>query len=165
MVNSKTILAAVMIALICTLSAFYILTGEKRKIKRQFVHLREWIEKDPKENKLITALKVQKIRRLFAEKSELESPYSFSGVYTPQEIAAYALGALTEYSEFSVKFYDLDIDITGPKEANAILTAKLNGRFIKGDFLNETYELASLLIKHENSWLFKRFQIVEVLKK
>jgi hypothetical protein len=165
MVNSKPIMAAVLIAVLCALAAIIIFTGEKRKIKKQFAHLREWIEKDPKETKLITTLKVQKIQRLFAEKCELESPDAFSGVYTPQEIATYALGALNKCSEFSIKFYDLDIEITGPKEASAVLTAKLSGKLIRGESLDETYELSSLLIKRDKSWLFRRFQIVEVLKK
>jgi hypothetical protein len=45
------------------------------------------------------------------------------------------------------------------------LTAKLNGKAVEGDRVDETREVKSTLKKIERKWLFTGFEVVEVLKK
>jgi len=166
MVKIRTIIIALLIAIIGMLSARYFFQGEKRKLKKQFHLLSESVSKHTGETTFTMARKVNRIRSLFAESCEFKTPiYSFSGTYTPQEISSYAARGRLEFSKLSLRFYDLHIDF--PKEgiAKVILTARLTGKTTIGEHVHETHEVECGLIKIENRWLFHDVRVVEVLRR
>jgi len=166
MVKWKTIIIFALVVIIGIFTVIYFFQSEKSKVKKRFKLLAEWVSTEPGENKLNRALKIQKIRTSFAKNCELKTHIpSISGDYSPQEVSTLAASALSRFSKFSLRFYDLDIDIQKDGIAKVTFTATLTGKLIGEENLDETYELESVLYKVQNNWLFKSFEVIEVLKK
>ena len=166
MVKVKTLIIFALVAIIGIFTVIYFFQSEKSKIKKRFKLLGERVCKEPGENKLNRALKIQKIRTLFAQNCELKTHIpSISGDYSPQEISTLAASALSRFSKLSLRFYDLDIDIQKDGIAKVTFTAMLTGKLIGEENFDETYELESVLYKVQDSWLFKSFEVIEVLRK
>ncbi len=112
------------------------------------------------------AKKTKDIGTLFAEACRLEvDNASLSGTYTPDEISSFAAQARLQFSEVSLRFYDLDVEFPNEHTAKVFLTAKLTGRLLAGEYVNEVHELTSVLKRIENRWLFSSFEVIEVLEK
>jgi len=166
MVRIKTILIAVLALILGILAATYFLESEEKKVKKQFDLLSKWVSKDLGENPITMASKAKNIGTLFAESCELKVPVdSISATYTPAEVSAYALHGRLEFSEMSLKFYDLTVEFPEKGTAQVVLTANLKGRSMNGESIDETREVQSVLKKSEQKWLFSAFEVVEVLKK
>jgi hypothetical protein len=85
--------------------------------------------------------------------------------FTPVEISSYAANSRIAFSELSLKFYDLNIEFPEKGLATVLLTAKLKGKLMGGDFVDETREVQCVLKKTDRRWLFSEIEVVEVLKK
>lgn len=166
MVRIKTILIAVLVVILGILAATYLLESEEKKVKKQFDLLSKWVSKDLGESPITMASKARNIGTLFAESCELKVPVdSISATYTPAEVSGYALHGRLQFSEMSLKFYDLTVEFPEKGTAQVVLTANLKGRSMNGELIDETLEVQSVLKKTDQKWLFSAFEVVEVLEK
>jgi hypothetical protein len=166
MVRIKTILIAVLVVILGILAATYLLESEEKKVKKQFDLLSKWVSKDLGESPITMASKAKNIGTLFAENCELKVPVdSTSATYTPAEVSGYALHGRLQFSEMSLKFYDLTVEFPEKGTAQVVLTANLKGRSMNGELIDETLEVQCVLNKIDQKWLFSAFEVVEVLEK
>jgi len=166
MVKTKTILIAAFIVMGGILATLLFFPSEEKKVKKQFTLFSEWVSKNPGESTFTMAHKVKSIGTLFAESCELKEPsLSLSGSYSREEITSIALRGRTYFSDFSLKFYDLNISLSEKEVARVTSTVKLTGKSTLGESADETRELVCLLRKIKKQWLFSQVEMVEVLRK
>jgi len=157
---------AVLALILSVLAVLTLFPSEKKKVKKQFEALSRVVSKEPGENVFTTARKAKEIVPLFDENCELIMPAdSVSGYFSRGEITSYAIRGRTQFSDLSLTFVDLSITFPDRGTAKVILTAKLKGKGVNGDRVDETREVKSTLKKIKRAWLFIGFEVVEVLKK
>lgn len=166
MVNAKRAIGALFVVVIGIVMARALFPSEERKIRKEFVSLSKWMSKGRGETAFTMVRKTKRVGTFFAAPCRFDTPiYSFSGTYTPEEISSYAAEVHLHFSELSLRFYDLDVDILSDDTARAVLTAKVEGRTSTGEYVQETHEVECELRKGEDRWLFHEVRVVEVLKK
>jgi hypothetical protein len=166
MVKTKLIVVAVLAVIVGIWAMTHFSQSEEKRVKKRFDLLAQWASKEPGENAFTLARKTRDIGTLFAEECQLKADMALlSGIYTPEEISSYAAQARLQFSELSLRFYDLSIELTREDVAKVILTARLRGTSASGEVVNEIQELASVLRRFDGEWLFTEFEVVEVLEK
>lgn len=169
MVRLRYLLIGFVILLIGIISWIRLFGGEEKKVIRQFELLSQYIEKSSGEDLLSVAKRIKKISRLFMDpcefKIEDDPIYSFSGNYTREEIGEYAFRARSYFSDLSLRFDDYNIEFLDKFTAKVKLTGRLRGRSTSGEKVDEVRELFCELKRMDKSWLFSRFEVVEVLKR
>jgi hypothetical protein len=157
---------AVLLLILGVLAVLILLPSEERKVKKQFKALSNVVSKEPGESVFTTARKAQEIVPLFDENCELIMPVdSVSAYFSRGEITSYVIRGRSRFSDISLRFVDLSITFPERGTAKVALTAKLSGKAVNGDRLDETREVKSTLKKIKRKWLFAAFEVVEVLKK
>ena len=147
-------------------AAFHFYPTEEKKVKKQFGLLADYASREASESPLTTARKMKGLGSLFAEKCGLEAPhYSLSGIYGREEITLLAAGGRSSFSELQVSFYDYEVTFPKRETAQVTATGRLQGKILTNGYLDEPHELACVLKKIENRWVFSHLEIVEVLKK
>ena len=140
--------------------------SDKKKIEKRFTRLSELFSKDDLEPALLMATKVKKIGSLFAKNCIIESSDRLrSGTYTPDQITSHAASARALFRTLKLKFYDIEIELTGEGKAVTSVTGMLSGMSKREETFNETYEMEVDLVKIEKDWFFSAIRMVEVLKK
>lgn len=163
--KSKYFIIAALVLFGIVAMRFLVQTDEK-KVRTQFSLLAEWVSKEPDESLVTTSHNIQHIATLFADPCAFKADIiSFTGSYTPDEIAGFAGRGRFSVSYLTLKFYDLDIIFVQEGVAQATVTAKLTGKTKSGDILEATHELKTVLTKAEGKWRFSRVEVVEVLQK
>jgi hypothetical protein len=166
MVRWKWIIIAALIIGLGIFGAYHFLQSDKRKVRKQFQRLSEWVSKEPGEDRLKWMLKVQKIRRLFADSCTVtDESRPLSRTCSPDEIHAHAVSALSQCSKLTLSFHDSQITLLRKGKAEALLTAMVKGKWRSGEDLQDVYEVACALRKVEKEWLFKDIKVIEVLKR
>jgi len=159
-----------MIALIVFLAGVLlaprVFPSRERKVRNQLALLSKSVSKASRENPIITATKVNKLRSLFAENFRLRTHISlFSGELTREEIVSLIAQARLEFSTLAVRFYDLQVEFPDDGSAKATLTIRVKGTMTDGSLLDETHELECFLREDEKKWLFGECRVVEILEK
>ena len=166
MVKLKHILIAIVIVGLGLLATRYLFQSEEKRVRKQFDLLSEYVSKEPDENVMAMANKMQKLGSLFGDSCELQvSVEALSGTYTREEIASYAARARSRFSRVSLEFYDPEVVFPERDVAKVTLTARLTGQTRAGERMRETRELECLLRKSERKWLFTHIAVIEVLQK
>jgi hypothetical protein len=166
MVRIKYLLTGVLLVITGIVFAVAVFPSEEKRVKKRFQLLSEWVSKSPEENPITLVQKMKDIGSLFLEHCELKAPHeSLSGSYTRQEISAYAGSARSHFSQLDFKFYDLQIAFPEKEVAKVSLTARLIGKSMTGDQVDEIRELECLLKKIDKKWFFSQIEVIEVLKK
>lgn len=166
MVKTKHLILTFLILIIGLSAVFLLFPSEEKKVKKRFSLFSEHVSKDSGENAFVMANKIKGISALFAENCNfIVSDYSLSGNYTREEISGIALRGRGHFSNLSLKFYDLRISFLERDLARVKLTARLTGRSVHGEQVDETRELICLLKNVEKKWLFSSFEVVEVLRR
>ncbi len=166
MVKIKYLIVALLIGIVGILVTFLFFPNEEKKVKKRFVLLSEQMSKDSGENTFIMANKIKGISALFGENCNFTvSDYSLSGNYPREEISGIALRGRAHFSNLGLKFYDLKVSFPEKDLAQVNLTARLTGKSVYGEHVDETRELICLLKKVEKKWLFNSFEVIEVLKR
>jgi len=166
MVKMKYLIVALLIGIVGILAAFLFFPNEEKKVKKRFTLLSGHMLKDPGESTFIMANKIKGISALFGENCNFAvSDYSLSGSYTREEISGMALRGRAHFSTLGLKFYDLKVSFPEKDLTQVNLTARLTGKSVYGEHVDETRELICLLKKVEKKWLFSSFEVVEVLKR
>jgi hypothetical protein len=166
MVKVKYLVVALLIVAVGILATFLFFPSEEKKVKNRFALLSEHMSKDSGENAFIMANKIKGISALFGENCNFAvSDYSLSGNYTREEISGIALRGRAHFLTLGLKFYDLKVSFPEKNLAQVNLTARLTGKSVYGEQVDETRELTCLLKKVGEKWLFSSFEVIEVLKK
>jgi hypothetical protein len=166
MVKMKYLIIAFLIVVVGISATILFFPSEEKKVKKRFALLSEQISKDPQENTFVMASKIKGITALFGENCNFRvSDYSLSGNYTRQEISGIALRGRAHFSNLGLKFYDLKVSFPEKDLAQVNLTARLTGKSVYGEQVDETRELNCLLGKIERKWLFSSFEVIEVLRR
>ena len=166
MVKMKYLIVALLIGIVGILAAFLFFPNEEKKVKKRFTLLSGHMLKDPGESTFIMANKIKGISALFGENCNFAvSDYSLSGSYTREEISGMALRGRAHFSTLGLKFYDLKVSFPEKDLTQVNLTARLTGKSVYGEHVDETRELICLLKKVEKKWLFSSLEVVEVLKR
>ena len=166
MVKIKYLIVALLIVMVGISATFLSFPNEEKKVKKRFALLSEHMSKDPEENTFIMANKIKGISALFGNNCNFTvSDYSLSGNYTREEISGIALRGRAHFSNLGLKFYDLKASFPEKDLAQVNLTARLTGKSVYGEHVDETRELICLLKKVEKKWLFSSFDVIEVLKR
>jgi hypothetical protein len=166
MVKAKHIIIAGAILTAGIIAYYIFMQSEEAKIKEQFEFIAEKIEKAPGENKIFAAAKVNRIGDMITDPCKIHVPaYSFSREISSSELSTYILRKRSQYSEISIKFYDFEIDFPDKDNAQVSLTASMEGKMKTEEFVEDLHELNCQLQKIENTWRFKEFTMVEVLRK
>jgi hypothetical protein len=159
----------VIAGLVCVLGVLAVLVlfpSEEKKVKKQLMAFSNVVSKDPGENVFTTARKAKEIVPLFDENCELIMPaQSVSSYFSQGEIASYLIRSRTHFSDLSLAFVDFSTSFPEKGTAKVVLTAKLKGKTVNGERVDETREVMSTLKKIKGKWLFAGFEVVEVLKK
>jgi hypothetical protein len=169
MVKLKHAVIAGFVLLAGILAVYYLLPSEEKKVRKRFDLLSQYVTKEPGEDLFSMANRVKNIGSLFANPSEFKIEgdpfYSFSGSYSREEVSAYALRGRSYFSRLSLTFHDLKIEFPERETASVSFTARLTGKSMGGEEVDEPREMRSVLKKVEKNWLFSGFEVVEVLKK
>jgi hypothetical protein len=166
MVKMKYFIFALLIVVVGISAMFFLFPSEEKKVKKRFALLSEHVLKDPAETTFVMANQIRGITALFWENCNLTvSDYSLSGKYTREEISGIALRGRAHFSSLGLNFYDLKVSFPGKYLAQVNLTARLTGKSVYGEQVDETRELICLLKKVEKKWLFSSFEVIEVLRK
>ena len=166
MVKMKYLIVALLITIVGISAIFLFLPSEEKKVKKRFALLSEYISKDSGENTFIMANKIKGISGLFGENCNFAvSDYSLSGNYTREEISGIALRGRAHFSTLGLKFYDLKVSFREKDVAQVNLTARLTGKSVYGEQIDETRELLCVLKKIDKKWLFSSFEVIEILKR
>ena len=166
MVKLKYILIAIVIVGLGLLATRYLFQSEEKRVRKQFDRLSEYVSKEPDENVMATANKMQKLGSLFGDSCELQVAVELlSGTYTREEIASYAARSRARFSRVSLEFYDPEVTFPERSAAKVTLTARLTGQTRAGERMRETRELECLLKKGGKEWLFTHIAVIEVLQK
>ncbi len=166
MVKLKYILIILVVVGLGFLATRYLFQSEEKRVRKQFDLLSEYVSKEPDENAIAMANKMQKLGSLFGDSCELQVALELlSGIYTREEIASYAARARARFSRVSLEFYDLEVTFPERSVAKVTLTARLTGRTRAGEQMRDTRELECLLKMSEKKWLFTHIAVIEVLRK
>jgi len=165
-VKSKHLILAFLIVIVGLSAAFLFFPSEEKKVQKRFALLSEHVSKKPGENTFTMANKVKGIGALFAENCNFTvSDYSLSGNYTREEISGIAFRGRGHFSSLRLKFYDSKVSFLERDLARVNLTARLTGKSVYGEQVDETRELICHLKNIEKKWLFSSFEVIEVLKR
>jgi hypothetical protein len=166
MVKNKYLIVGLLMVIVGILATFLFFPNEEKKVKKRFALLSERVSKDPGENTFSMANKIRGISALFGENCNFTvSDYSLSGNYTREEISGIALRGRSHFSTLGLKFYDLKASFPEKDLVQVNLTARLTGKSVHGEHVDETRELICLLKKVEKKWLFSSFEVIEVLRR
>src|SRR4030043_741609 len=142
MVKMKYILIGVLMVILGIIAAVFFFPSEEKRVEKQFHLLSEWVSKSPEENAFALLQKMKNIGTLFDEHCEMKAPsQSLSGSYTREEISTYAGSARSHLSQLNLKFYDLHIVFPEKETTKVTLTAKLTGKSMAGEQVDETQEI------------------------
>jgi hypothetical protein len=166
MVRIKYVIVALLIVMVGISAIFHFFPSEEKKVKERFALFSEQVSKDPQENALVMASKIKGITALFGESCDFTvSDYSLSGNYTREEISGIALRGRSHFSTLGLKFYDLKVSLPERDLAQVNLTARLMGKSVHGEHVDETRELICFLRKVDKKWLFSSLEVIEVLRR
>ncbi len=165
MVKRKWVIIAVIISA-AALAAFSLFPGEGKKVKKQFSLLAHYASKDEEENILAMARKMKSLESLFAESCEVTAPpYSLEGNFSRTDLAGMATRARMPFAHLTLSFHDLSVSFPDQETARVVLTGEVRGKSSRGTAVQEVREIECVLKKYQGEWLFRKWEIVEVLKR
>ncbi len=159
--KAKYIVIVVIVAGIGIFVANRFFQSEEALIIKQFNLMAELGSKKAGENKLATASKINKIKKMFAENCMIAAPAYSKKNFTKQDIPTIGHTIHSGYSELATSFHDIEINLLGEKTAKALLTAKLSGKLSNGQKVADRRELQCVLNKIENEWLLTDIELID----
>lgn len=140
--------------------------SDKRKVRKRFNLLSQYLLKEGPENPVMMALKVKNIGTLFDKQCLLEvEKYTLKGTYSPEQITSYAATARSRFANLELKFYDMSIEFPEEGIAQITATATISGTLKSGDIVNDAHEIMAEMKKIEGKWFFRQISVIEVLKR
>jgi len=165
-VKIRYLIIAILLVLSGVVALVYVLHGDEHNIRRAFSSLAKWASKEEGENNLTMVQKTRSIGSLCEKTCHIKAPgTTFSGTYSSQQISALAMRTRIPFTSLNLRFDDLHIELIKKGRATVRVTAQLVGIQKRGERLDYTRELECRLQKVEGTWLFTRFELIEVLER
>ena len=140
--------------------------SEKKQIAKRLDKLAELVTKKGGDSALKMALRVQKLPEFFTRPVRLHTPvYHMEGAMSPTEIASEIMRGRAMFNSLSLRFYDVDIEVTEKTTAKLRMTARVVGQLSTREGVDEVQELECVLRKVEGQWCFAECRAVAVLEK
>lgn len=166
MVIVRNIFLVVVIAAAGVAAFYWFFQSDEAKIKKRFKTIAELSSKDADEHEFTSAINAGRISEMFADTCRIEIPaHNISRTYAKKDISAQVMGARSRYSEILLTFHDLDIRFPEEGVARVAFTAVVDAVRIPDEFVRETHEIVSFLVKIENNWFFNQVEAVAVLER
>ncbi len=166
MVN-KNILTGILI-LIAGVAVYYFFfyENDERAIQKRFDFLAENMSKKADESQLLALKRMTAIKTAFTQNVHFEiENRSMAGEYSSREITRRAAGVRAQFTRLTLKFYDVNIDLSRGQTATVMATARITGNKKNGEQVAETRALEFGLQKTDGDWLIGEVKAVEVLEK
>ncbi len=161
----KYILIGVPIIAIAAVYYFFFYNTDERVIKRRLNYIADNFSKEANENKVLTLKRVTAIKTVLKPSIHVEiEKRSISGNYSAREITRRTAGVRTHFKRLTLKFYDVNIDVSPSGTALATATARITGAKKNGETFAETRELEFGWQKVEGDWLIAAVKAVQVLE-
>jgi hypothetical protein len=145
---------------------WFVIPSDQKQIKKRFSVLTKVVEKKPKESMLTLAVKATKLSDLFTTPCRLATGDSFlDGTYQPNEVAQLIGSLRSRFTDMSLRFSDITIELTDYDTADVSVTARLTGQVDGADRADEYRELRCILKKVDRTWLFSSCEVIQVLEK
>ncbi len=140
--------------------------SEEKQVRRRFDRLSEWVSKDSGETIVTAARKVRSIASIFAHDCSVvtEEP-SLSGAWGREDIANRATQIRSSFTDFRLRFYDLDVAFVGRDSASALFTGRVTGWTRYQERVDESREVTCTLVRVDGEWVLTRIEVVAVLEK
>ncbi len=166
MVKSRYLVLAAAVVL-GVLAYFHFFPSEEKKIKKQLVLLSEYASKPRTESAFALARRLNALGSMFADTVALKIPtYDISGTHTRQDIVNLAARAGMTFSQMTLEFDGVSVDISTDGRAYVSATGRLQGISEAKESMEEVREVELVLQKDGGGhWLFISAEVVEVLKK
>ena len=162
----KKIVIIIIVIIAAVVAYNFLLETEEDKVKKRFTLFAELIEKEPGETNLTMARKSRRIGAMATNPVMVTVPeYHASGSYARQEIARRMAMGRTRFTQLSITFSDLSVEITDENNADANVTARVTGKKLNSEPFEGTHELLCRLKKVQDEWLFNQVEVVDVLEK
>ncbi len=165
MVNKNILISILILIAGVAVYYFFFYQNDERAIQKRFDLVAENFSKDSDESKLVTIKRLATIERVFTKNVHFEiENRSMAGEYSSREIARRAGGIRSLFTNLTLKFYDVDIDLQGLTAA-VMATARITGPKKNGEQVAETRELEFGLQKKDGDWFIAAVKAVEILEK
>lgn len=144
---------------------FYFNKTDKEMIKEQLYQFRSNASKYAGEGMAQGMLKCKALERLFDKTCQVNINVDmFTGSFSPEEVSSKAMFCRNHCDSAVIDFHNIKITIEGDN-AEAILTASLDGSSKNGKRFNEYRELTISMKKIEGKWLIYNIDIHQILEK
>jgi len=138
---------------------------DKELIKEQLYQFRTDVSKYAGEGMAQSILKCKALEKLFDKTCHVNINVDmFAGSFSPEEISSKAMYCRSHCASAAVNFYNIKITIDGD-DAEASLTASLDGASRDGKRFNEYRELVFSFKKIEGKWLIYKIDIHQIIEK
>ena len=145
---------------------FFFYENDERAIQKRFDFLEENMSKKADESQISALKRLTAIKTVFTQNVYFEiENRSMAGEYLSSEIARRAGGLRAQFTRLTLKFYDVNIDLSQGLTAAVMATARITGNKKNGEQAAETRELEFGLKKTDGDWLISEVKAVEVLEK
>lgn len=143
----------------------YFNKSDKEIIKEQLYQFRSDTSKYSGEGMAQGLLKCKALEKLFDRTCHVNINVDmFTGSFSPEEIASKAMFCRKNCASAVIDFHNIKITIEGDN-AEAALTASLDGSSKDGKRFNEYRELIFSFKKLEGKWLINKIDIHQILEK
>lgn len=165
MVNVKTLVLIISIAILAGYIAIRFWPGDERAIRKQLALIEEAGSKGAAEQPIEALFKAKQIADLFADPCLLTvEAVRYAGSYPRKQIQDRIVMVRAFYAQARVSLHDISIEIAETNTAVVHGTIRLRGE-VKGEAIADVHELRAEMKKIDGNWLFTSVAIVEVLER
>ncbi|MCL1980824.1 MAG: nuclear transport factor 2 family protein [Proteobacteria bacterium] len=165
MVNGKTIIGAVIIALVAGLAAWFWWSGDERAIRKQLARIEAVGSKTETEPPVEGLVKATQLAALFSDPCRFTVQEGrHEGSYGRKRTQEHILMIRSWFAQVAVTLHDIIIERIENKTAAVRGTIRLQGKDT-GGALAEAQEFTAEMAKIEGKWLFTSVTFIEVLER
>ena len=163
--NNKTIIVAVVIALVAGLATWFWWSGDERAIRKQLALIEEAGSKVENEPPMEALVKATQMAALFNDPCRLTVEMAHhEGSYARKQIQDRILLVRSLFIQVAVTLHDTAIGRIENKTTTVRGTIRLRGK-ATGEPIADIQEFKAEMAKIDGKWLFTSVTIVEVLER
>jgi len=166
MVNKNLLISIFILIVGVAVYYFFFYSNDEKAIQKRFDFLAENFSKESDENQILALKRLTAIKTVFTQNVHFEiENRAIAGEYSSREITRRAGGVRSQFTHLTLKFYDVNIDLSHGQTAIVMATARITGVKKNGEQVAETRELEFGLQKTDGDWFIAAVKAVEVLEK
>ena len=165
MVTGRNMIIVLIIAAVIGTVVILRKPSDEQLIRNQLTQLAELATRQTGEQPMEALTKAGKISSLFTQTSilKVDNPPSEESL-SRQQVKQRIIMARNFFSSLNVTFYDVNVIISSPIQADVVLTMRLSGQ-MHGENYTDTQEVDFVFKKTEKNWLISSVKLVEFLEK